>query len=96
MVGKRELTTAQAFGLVLRRQRNERGLSQEALALEAGIQRNYVSLIELGKNQPTVTIVFKLASALSIKPARLVQLVDEAIHNKPQSESSRDGPRSEP
>lgn len=79
MVGIRKLSTARAFGLVLRRQRTEKGLSQEALALEAGIQRNYVSLIELGKNQPTVTTVFKLASALSIKPARLVQMVDDEL-----------------
>ena len=95
MVGKQKITTAEAFGIVLRRQRIERGLSQEALALEAGIQRNYVSLIELGKNQPTVTTIFKLAGALSIKPAKLIQMVDEAMQNKPSSESSRSGPRSD-
>ena len=85
MVGKPKITVAQAFGLVLRQQRSERGLSQEALALEAGIQRNYVSLIELGKNQPTVTIVFKLASALSIKPARLVQMLDDELSSNSSS-----------
>lgn len=93
MVGKPKISTSQAFGHVLRRQRIERGLSQEALALEAGIQRNYVSLIELGKNQPTVTTIFKLSGALSIKPAKLIQMVDDAIQNKPSSESSRNGPR---
>lgn len=82
MVGKPKITAAQAFGHVLRRQRNEKGLSQEALALEAGIQRNYVSLIELGKNQPTVTTIFKLAGALSIKPAKLIQMVDEVLVSK--------------
>ena len=85
MVGKQKITTTEAFGIVLRRQRIERGLSQEALALEAGIQRNHVSLIELGKNQPTVTTIFKLASALSIKPANLVQLADEEARIKPHS-----------
>jgi len=79
MVGKPKISAAQAFGLILRRERNERGLSQEALALEAGMQRNYVSLIELGKNQPTVTTIFKLAGALSIKPAKLIQMVDDAL-----------------
>jgi len=79
MVGKQKITTTEAFGIVLRRQRIERGLSQEALALEAGIQRNYVSLIELGKNQPTITTIFKLANALSMKPAKLIQMVDDEL-----------------
>ena len=54
-------------------------MSQEALAFEAGIQRNYVSLIELGRNQPTITTVFKLANALSIKPAKLIQMGDDVL-----------------
>ncbi len=61
---------------MLRALRLERGLSQEALALEAGIQRNYVSLIERGINQPTITIIFKLASALEMKPSQVVELVE--------------------
>lgn len=60
MVGKQLSSPARAFGVVLRRQRRARHLSQEALALEAGLQRNYVSLIELGRNQPTIsTLLFK-------------------------------------
>jgi transcriptional regulator with XRE-family HTH domain len=57
--------------------RKERGLSQEALALDAGIQRNYVSLIERGINQPTITIIFKLAAALKIKPSQMIELVEK-------------------
>jgi transcriptional regulator with XRE-family HTH domain len=79
MVGNPDSSIAKAFGLVLRRQRKARGLSQEALALEAGVQRNYVSLIELGRNQPTISVVFKLARALSIKPAKLIQMADETL-----------------
>jgi transcriptional regulator with XRE-family HTH domain len=76
MLGKFKLQPSEAFGQVLRTLRLERGLSQEALALEAGIQRNYVSLIERGKNQPTITIIFKLASALEMKPSQVVALVE--------------------
>lgn len=79
MVGKRKIEAGTAFGRVLRRQRKALGFSQEALALEAGIQRNYVSLIELGRNQPTITIVFKLAEALGVQPARLVEMVEEEM-----------------
>lgn len=80
MLGKIKLQPSEAFGKVLRALRAERGLSQEALALEAGIQRNYVSLIERGINQPTITIIFKLAAALEIKPSQMIELVERACH----------------
>lgn len=66
---------AVAFGRVLRRYRLSAGLSQEKLALEAGLQRNYISLLELGQNQPTITTLFKLAVVLSIEPEQLIQAV---------------------
>jgi transcriptional regulator with XRE-family HTH domain len=76
MLGKLKVEPGEAFGKVLRTLRAERGLSQEALALEAGVQRNYVSLIERGINQPTINIIFKLASALEMKPSQVVELVE--------------------
>ena len=76
MLGKLNKQPNQAFGLVLRDLRKERGLSQEALALDAGIQRNYVSLIERGINQPTITIIFKLSAALEMPPSQLIELVE--------------------
>ena len=83
MLGKIKIQPSEAFGQVLRTLRLEGGLSQEALALEAGIQRNYVSLIERGINQPTITIIFKLATAMEVKPSQLIELV-EAECLKPQ------------
>ena len=80
MLGKLKIQPGEAFGRVLRALRAERGLSQEALALEAGIQRNYVSLIERGINQPTITIIFKLATALGMKPSQVVELVENECH----------------
>jgi len=76
MLGKLKIQPGEAFGQVLRALRLERGLSQEALALEAGIQRNYVSLIERGINQPTITIIFKLSTALEMQPSQLIELVE--------------------
>ncbi len=67
------------FGRVLRRLRKAAGLSQEGLVLETQIQRNYVSLLELGRNQPTVSVIFSLSEALKVKPSRLIQLVDDEI-----------------
>jgi transcriptional regulator with XRE-family HTH domain len=79
MLGKKKLSPGMAFGLVLRELRRERGLSQEALALEADLQRNYISLIERGINQPTITTIFKLAEALQVRPREMVRLVEELL-----------------
>jgi transcriptional regulator with XRE-family HTH domain len=79
MVGKKRLEPSEAFGRALRQQRKERGFSQERLAMDAGVQRNYVSLLELGRNQPTISIIFKLADALSIRPSKLLQLTEDQL-----------------
>jgi transcriptional regulator with XRE-family HTH domain len=50
----------------LRRHRVERGLSQEKLAVDAQIDRTYVSSLERGLENPTVSVLEKLAVALSI------------------------------
>lgn len=69
------------FGQVLREFRKEAGLSQEQLALEAGIERNFVSLIERGINQPTIRVIFKLSGALALPPSKLIKLVEERMQN---------------
>lgn len=53
-----------AFGEVLRQARVSRGLSQQDLALEAELDRTYISLLERGQRQPTITTVIVLAKAL--------------------------------
>jgi transcriptional regulator with XRE-family HTH domain len=76
MLGKDSLTPNIAFGLVLRRQRREAGLTQEQLSLESGVQRNFISLIETGQNQPTISTVFKLAAALNVMASDLLAEVE--------------------
>lgn len=65
-----------AFGKVLRILRRDAGLTQEELSFKAGIERNYVSLIERGVNQPTIRIIFKLAVALNTKPSKIFAMVE--------------------
>lgn len=67
------------FGQVLRHLRKEAGLSQEQLALTAEVERNYVSLIERGHNQPTIRIIFKLAGALGTSPSHILTLVEQKM-----------------
>lgn len=68
-----------AFGQVLRQLRQDSGLTQEQLGLEAELQRKYISQLELGEKEPSLTTVFKLANALEIKPGKLITLVDNEL-----------------
>ena len=47
-------------------------LSQEALALEAEIDRTYISGIERGLRNPSLTLTVKLAERLKTTPAALL------------------------
>ncbi len=67
------------FGAVVRRRREDLGLSQEDFADRAAIHRTYVSSIELGKVQVSIGIAFKLAKALEIPLSRLWRDVEREI-----------------
>lgn len=69
-----------AFGKVLRRLRKEAGLTQEKLGFEAEVERNFVSLIERGVNQPTIRVIFKLAAALNVEPATMIAMVQTEVN----------------
>lgn len=62
-----------AFGEALRQARTSRRISQQALALEAGLDRTYVSLLERGHRQPTLAALILLADTLDTDPALLVK-----------------------
>ncbi len=72
MSGNTPISPHAAFGQVLRKHRLAAGLSQEQLGLESGVQRNFISLIETGQNQPTISTIFKLAAAMGIRPSKLI------------------------
>ena len=56
----------------MRQLRVERGLSQERLALAAGIDRAYVGRVERGSENVTITTLEALATALSVPVASLL------------------------
>lgn len=83
MLGNNSLTPHAALGRALRSFRLAVGLSQEQLGLESGVQRNFISLIETGQNQPTISTIFKLAHALNIKPSKLVAEAEKLVDCAP-------------
>lgn len=62
------------LGQNVRRVRAEAGLSQEALALELGIDRTYISGIERGVRNPSIKIIVALAERLNSSPAELLSV----------------------
>jgi transcriptional regulator with XRE-family HTH domain len=61
------------FGTNLRRLRHASGLSQEELAHRAGINRNYVGLLERAANSPTLDTIERLAAELAVDPVRFFE-----------------------
>lgn len=66
------------FGRVLRDLRKQAGLTQEQLGFEAELERNYISMLERGERQPTLTTLVKLARPLQSKASHMVALVETA------------------
>lgn len=62
------------FAANMKRIREEKGLSQEALGAEAGVHRTYISGVERRVRNPTVTGVGKIAKGLGVPPADLFEL----------------------
>ncbi len=61
-----------SFGKRLRELRTEKGISQEALALDAGFDRTYMSLIERGKRNPSLVSICRIAQILEVNPQELL------------------------
>jgi transcriptional regulator with XRE-family HTH domain len=67
------------LGLNVRALRDEQSLSQEELAFECRLHRTYISGVERGVRNPTVTVVEKIAQALGVPASRLL---DEVMAKK--------------
>jgi len=68
-----------AFGLVVKQMRKAQGLSQEALADEAHLDRTFISQLETGNKQATLTTIFRLAAALRVEASDLLRLVEDHL-----------------
>jgi transcriptional regulator with XRE-family HTH domain len=62
------------------------------LALEAGFDRTYISLIERGINSPTVPVLLGIAAVLKVPPSKIIRRMEQLIASaKPERKSA--GPR---
>lgn len=75
------MTLEAAFGNVVKQLRSEKGLSQEKLSFESGLDRSYISQLECGLRQPSLVTIFQLAKALQISPSHIIESV-ESLYNQ--------------
>ena len=71
-----------AFGRVLRQLREAAGLTQEQLGFEADLRRTYVSILELGQQQPSLKTILKLAQALKCPAGKMIDQVEIEIEQE--------------
>lgn len=80
-VEQQELEFRRQFGLHLRRLRLETGLNQDEFAARARIHRSHIGLLENGRRDPQLTTILRVAKALGLTPAQLLDFdpVSESI-----------------
>lgn len=67
------MDVVQLLGVNVRHHRKLKGMSQERLALDAGMERSYVSDLERGMRNPSVRALGRLAEALGVEPGLLLE-----------------------
>lgn len=65
------------LGLNVRKRREEKELTQEALAERANLDPTYISGIERGMRNPSVLSVLRIAKALGVTTSKLMEKVDD-------------------
>lgn len=68
-----------AFGNAVREIRTQRAMSQEALADRCGLDRTYISGIERGERNPSLTNILKIADALGVRAAEIHDRADAIL-----------------
>jgi transcriptional regulator with XRE-family HTH domain len=68
-----------AFGQALRHFRKKIKFSQEKLSQESGLDRSYISLLERGLRQPSLTSILQLSKALKISSVVFISEVEALL-----------------
>lgn len=73
------MSLQQNIGIALKALRAEKGISQEKLALETGIDRRYMSDIENGRRNVSLEIIEKLSDFFQMRPCDFLRKIENAM-----------------
>jgi transcriptional regulator with XRE-family HTH domain len=74
----------QTMGLVVRRERRERGLTLKQLAERSTLSLVYLGEVERGKKYPSATVLERLAGALDLEVPDLLEMVADELRGPEQ------------
>ena len=71
--GYMERTELIGLGLIIKAKRESKGLTQHELAAKAGVDRNYIGMLERGERNPSYLSLLKIAKGLNMKIHQLIK-----------------------
>ena len=74
-----------AFAAEVKARRGSLQISQDELAFRSGLSRTFLGKIEIAKNQPSLTALFKLADGLQVGPDELLGAVRSRLLKEEQA-----------
>lgn len=84
-----EPAVARAFGQAVRSTRIATGISQDRMALAAGVDRSFFGKLERGERQPSLGIMLRIAAALGVTGTQLMALTEQVIADNAKVKSSK-------
>ncbi len=73
------MTIEKAFGEVIKELRKQKKLSQEDVAHESFLDRSFISLLETGRQQPSLVTIFQLSRALGVTASQIIAAVESRL-----------------
>jgi len=86
-----DLKYRKALGKAIRRLRVEAEITQEDLGFEAGLERSYVSSVELATKDPSFTTLQKIALGLNCSLSELFRVYEEELQSGKKEAPRRRG-----
>ena len=82
-----EPLAARAFGETIRAIREQQALAQDQFALLAAVDRSYYGKLERGERQPTLGLLLRIATALGVPGAELVEKTEKSLSRLRRAEA---------
>ena len=80
--GDNYMINVKVIGKIIKKMRENKGLTQEVLSGLAGLDRTHYSKIERGLRSPTIETLFKIADAVDIEPHEIMIEIEKSVNER--------------